>query len=448
VNKVIEFFKRIGRWFKNAAIAVGLWFKSLFVSMENQPPKLVTLYRKDSTKSFLASLISIFAGIILGGIILTVVSLASSNSSLAAAWKGFRVILGGAFFTGSSFETTFGFNAQSIGDMLFRATPVLMTGLSVALAFKTGLFNIGAPGQYLMGTMGALITAHSLPAPLTGFLGWIISLLVGMALGMLWGAIPGIFKAFLNINEVITCIMTNWMAAIIVSWAFSNPIYQNSVEGKTGYIMPTRMNNISGPTLGLDKLFAGSWVDLGIFVAIIFAIIVHIVLNKTTFGFELKATGSNKSAAKYAGMNEKRNIILSMAIAGGLAAAGAALYFLNGRTEFYWNVSTALPQVGFNGIPVALLASSNPLGVILAALFLSYIEISGSNLSFVTSFNEYIADIIIAIIIYFSGFSKLLHDILDGKMKRKVAAAAAVVTTPTAGVPAGASDQEKEEGNK
>jgi simple sugar transport system permease protein len=419
VNKIAQFFKKLGLWFKNAGIAVGKWFKSLVVSMDSQPPKLLTLYKKDSTKSFLASLISIFAGILVGVVILIIITIFTPSVPLFDIWTGFKILIGGPLITGGSIDMSFGFNPQSLGNMLFRATPILMTGLSVAVAFKTGLFNIGAPGQYLMGTMGALLTAHALPEPLTGFIGWIISLLVGMLLGMIWGAIPGIFKAFLNINEVITSIMTNWMAAILVTWVFSDSALKNTIEGKTGYIYPTHYNNIASPTLGLDKLFAGSWADAGIFVAIILAIVVHIILNKTTFGFELKATGSNKSAAKYAGMNEKRNIVLSMAIAGGLAAAGSALYYLNGKTEFFWNVSTALPDEGFNGIPIALLASSNPLGVILSALFLSYIKISGTNLSGITSYNEHISSIIIAVIIYFAGFSKLLTDILNGNKKRK-----------------------------
>ena len=141
----------------------------------------------------------------------------------------------------------------------------------------------------------------------------------------------------------------------------------------------------------------------------------YILINKTTFGYELKACGFNKNAAKYAGMNDKKNIVLSMAIAGGLAAGGAALWYLNGKNDFLWNTYSMLPSEGFNGIPTALLASNNPLGVIFSSIFLRYIDKGGFNLAGYTSFNEYVSDLIIAMIIYFAGFSKLIRDILSRK---------------------------------
>ena len=141
----------------------------------------------------------------------------------------------------------------------------------------------------------------------------------------------------------------------------------------------------------------------------------YIILNKTVFGYELKACGHNKDASKYAGMNEKRNIILSMAIAGGLAAAGGALYYLNPGIEFnYKSAYVSLPDQGFNGIPVALLASSNPIGVIFSGLFMRYISVGGDNLT-TYGFNRYVANVIIAIIIYLAGFTKLIIDLLNKK---------------------------------
>jgi simple sugar transport system permease protein len=150
-------------------------------------------------------------------------------------------------------------------------------------------------------------------------------------------------------------------------------------------------------------------------VAIAIAIVIFILMNKTTLGYELKACGNNKNAAKYAGMNEKRNIMLSMALAGGLAAIGASLYYLNGGAELAWNTYSKLPDNGFNGIPVALLASNNPLGVIFSSVFLRYIDKGGYNLAGFTAYNEYVSDLIIAVIIYFAGFSKLIKDLLSGR---------------------------------
>ena len=158
-------------------------------------------------------------------------------------------------------------------------------------------------------------------------------------------------------------------------------------------------------------------------IAIVLAIAVYILLNKTTLGYELKACGSNRHAARYAGINDKRNIILSMAIAGALAASGAGLYWLSGNTEFFWSTYQALPATGFNGIPVALLAVNNPIGVVFTGIFMAMLDIVGQNLTGFTAYNEYITDVIIAVIVYLSAFSLVIRMWLNG---RKKAAAAEV----------------------
>jgi simple sugar transport system permease protein len=308
-----------------------------------------------------------------------------------------------------------------LGNMLFQAAPLLMTGLSVAIAFKTGLFNIGAPGQFLMGAMGAIITAHSIPTtPKTAIFVWILSVAVGTVCGMIWGLIPGFFKAILNVNEVIVCIMTNWIAANMVSWVFSaNRQFTDSSSGRTMYALKTSVNGVTTPKLGLDQIFKGSDIDIGILIAIAVAIIMFIMMSKTIFGYELKASGYNKHAAKYAGMNEKRSIMLSMAIAGGLAAMGATLYYLNAGPDFTWDTYNKLPAYGFNGIPVALLASSNPLGVIFSSVFLRYVDLGGYYLSGMTNYNEYVSDMIVAVIVYFAGFSMLIKMLLSRRKAAK-----------------------------
>ena len=394
------------------------WFRSLFVSENGNEAKFLTFYKKDSTKSVLSSLICIVAGILLGWLVLLIIALASSDVPDTDAFSALGILLAGPFASGS------GNTAFVLGDMLFESAPLIMTGLSIAIAFKTGLFNIGAPGQYLMGAMGAIITALSIPTtPGTAFFVWLFALIVGMAFGMIWGIIPGLFKAFFNVNEVIVCIMTNWIAANIVSWVFKDSQYINVAGGKTAYTLSTLTNGVSTPKLGLDKLFPGSNIDIGIFIAIAIAIGIYILMNKTTLGYELKACGHNKNAAKYAGMNEKRNIMLSMAIAGGLAAIGASLYYLNGGAELAWNTYARLPDTGFNGIPVALLASNNPIGVVFSGMLLRYLDKGGFNLAGFTSFNEYVSDLVVALIIYFAGFSKFIKDLLSKKRKAKEAEA-------------------------
>ena len=406
---------------------------------------LSKLWQKDGTKSVLASLISILIGMAVGGVIILVVGLNNPNLGLSGAWEGIRLVFGGLFSTGrtAAGQLTFGFNSTSVGNMLFRATPLILTGLSVAVAFKTGLFNIGAPGQYLMGTAATLMLAlgiptETVPAPLV----WVIAFLGGMLAGALWGCIPGLVKAYLNINEVLACIMTNWIAANLVTWMFDGSDFRNLVENtKSGYIYKTTFNGVQTAKLGLDKLFPNSQVNGGIIVAIVIAVLVYILMNKTTLGYELKACGANRHAARYAGISDKRNIVLSMAIAGALSGAAASLYYLSGNTEFFWSTYQSLPATGFNGIPVALLAASNPIGVIFTGCFMSMLDIVGLQLTNLTAYNEYITDVIIAVIVYLSAFSLVIKLWLSGRGKKhKAAPAETAAPAPAPDAPDGAQD--------
>ena len=383
------------------------------------------LLKKDGVQKLLASLLSIAIGLAVGAIVVAIVGLTKENIGVKGMWDGIQLIFIGLLSKGrdAAGNLAWGFNPSSWGNMLFRATPVIMTGLSVAVAFKTGLFNIGAPGQYLMGTMTTLmlalgISSESVPVGLI----WVIAFLGGMIAGALWGAIPGILKAFLNINEVLACIMTNWLAANIVTWAFDVSNFKNMAEGtKTGYIYKTTFNGVATPKLGLDKLFPNSQVNGGILIAAVIAIVIYIIMNKTTLGYQLKACGANRHAARYAGISDKRNIVLSMAIAGSLAGGGAALYWLSGNTEFFWSTYQALPAAGFNGIPVALLAVNNPIAVIFSGIFMAMLDIVGQNLTGFTAYNEYITDVIIAVIVYLSAFSLVIQTWLAGKKKKEKA---------------------------
>ena len=382
--------------------------------------------RRAGTRSVLSSLISIAIGLLAGAAVILVVGLVNPDLGLASAWDGIRLAVLGLFSTGrnATGALTFGFNPTTIGNMLFRATPVIMTGLSVAVAFKTGLFNIGAPGQYLAGTAASLFIALSIPSSaVPAWLIWILAFFGGMLAGAIWGAIPGLLKALLNINEVIASIMTNWIAANLVTWLFDISNLKNVTENtKSGYIYKTTFNGVATAKMGLDQLFPGSQVNGGILVAIALAVIVYVILSRTTFGYELKACGANRFAARYAGIKDKRNIVLSMAIAGALAGAGAALYYLSGNTEFFWSTYQSLPGVGFNGIPVALLAANHPIGVIFTGLFMSALDLAGLQLTNLTAYNEYITDVIIAVIVYLSAFSLVIRMWLGGKRRKQPAA--------------------------
>ncbi len=385
------------------------------------------LMEKESFRSIAASVISVLIGLAAGAVIILVVSLVDPAISLKSAWEGIRLMLLGVFSTGrnEAGQLIFGFNAVNMGNMLFRATPLLLTGLSVAVANKTGLFNIGAPGQYLAGVCATLFIALSIPSTVVpAWLIWILAFLGGVLAGAIWGSLPGLLKALLNINEVIACIMTNWIAANLVTWLFEISNLKNVAEGtKTGYIYKTTFNGVATSKMGLDKLFPNSQVNGGILIAIVVAILIYILMNKTTFGYQLKACGANRHAARYAGIQDKRNIVLSMAIAGALAGMGGTLYYLSGNTEFFWSTYQSLPSEGFNGIAVALLAVNNPIGVIFSGLFMSLLDIAGQQLTNLTAYNEYITDVIIAVIIYLSAFSLVIKLWLGGRKKKQKEAA-------------------------
>lgn len=364
-----------------------------------------------SMSTLLASLVCVIIGLLVGFIALLIlggITIAQGGESvsfgelLKITWEqGFKAILQGGFFKSA--------NAMGMGVRMeiLQAAPLIMTGLSVAFAFKTGLFNIGAAGQYTVGAFCALFCAIVLKAP------WWVCLLGAALGGAVWGAIPGIFKAFLNVNEVITSIMFNWIGL----YAVNTMIYQggtgpmfNSNTTKTytlkqaspGSLIPTFNVEVGG-----KDYFGGMFKPtIGIFIAIGIAILVWVMINKTTFGYELKACGHNKEAARYAGINEKKNIVLSMTIAGALAGLGAGLFYLSGSKEWEPLVSTILPATGFNGISVALLASSNPIGAIFSAAFISHITVGGS---FMTAklFPSEVADIISGVVIYLCAFSLL-----------------------------------------
>ena len=378
--------------------------------------------RNDSMKSLLASLFSILIGVTAGALLVIIIAIADKDISLKSGFEAVKLIFFGIFSKGrgQSGEIIFGFSGVNIGNMLFRAMPIIMTGLSVSFAFKSGLFNIGAPGQYLIGTAATLITALSIPSELVHpLIIWFLSLLSGMLFGALWGVIPGFFRAYLGINEVLSSIMTNWIAANLVTWIFENsPLRNGADSGKVGYIMKTSENSVMTAKLGLDRIFEGSQINAGIIIPCMFAVIIYIIISKTTLGFELKACVSNRLAAEYGGIKGKSRIVLAFAVAGSLSGGGAALYYLSGNTEFFWSTYQSLPTEGFNGIPVALLALSNPIGVIFSGCFMSALSIAGQQLKNFTAYNENITSIVIAVIVYLSAFSLILRNLFSKRKQR------------------------------
>ncbi len=363
--------------------------------------KAKKFFSKHDLSSIVASLIAIIAGLILGVILLA----ATSSVPGTDFPRGLQILLQGPFTTG----------IQSVGNRLFYCVPLIFTGLSVAVAYKTGLFNIGAPGQFLMGIRCSLLVAlniNSIGKPVQGVFVWILALVVGRLAGALWGLIPGALKATLGINEVIICIRTNWIAANRFSWVFEPRTYLHGTgTGKSGYLIKTSVTGNGTPSWGFGELTNNSRLDCSIVIAGVIAILLWLFRNKTALGYSRRACGLNKFSAKYAGRKEKKNIRFAMALAGGLAALGGCFNYLNPAREIKFDSAYAsLPSYGFDGIPAALLANCNPIGVLFASLFRRYLSSSGSSLA-AAHYNKYYADRIIAVIIYRSGFSRFFIEL-------------------------------------
>lgn len=364
---------------------------------------LKKLFSSDGVISAASSMIAIVVGLIFGFIILLI-----SNPTQAV--RGLGVIASGGFNGGM----------KGIGQVLYYATPLIMTGLSVGFAFKTGLFNIGAPGQLMVGAFVAVFVGTNC-AWIPGWLLWVVALLAAMMAGCIWGAIPGFFKSRLNVNEVIACIMCNYIGMYGVNFLIKNTNIYDSLKNQTINVAQAAI-----PKWGMDKIFfnlKGKYVDAasvngGILIAILIAVLMYVILNKTTFGYELKACGFNRNASRYAGINENRSILLSMMIAGGLAGIGGGLMYLAPASGLHIRVEEILSPQGFNGIPVALLGLSNPIGIIFSGIFVAHISQGGYYLQKYNYMPE-IIDIIIAAIIYFSAFSLLIRNLI-GMVGKKI----------------------------
>lgn len=342
--------------------------------------------------SFGSALMAIVLGLLFGFIVMLI-------AAPANALAGFNYIaLGGL---------------RRIGDVFYFATPILMTGLAVGFAFKMGMFNIGASGQYAMGMLSALLVGFMWDLP--NGVHWIVAILAGMVGGMVWGFLPGFFKAFMNVHEVISSIMFNYIGMYIVDMIIQgSSVMYISTMTRTRYLPASAQI----PRLGI----AGSNVNFGIIIAIAIGIALYIVLQKTTFGYELKATGYNKFASDYAGMSGKTNIIKAMVIAGGLAGIGGALAILApsaiaGSSMTYEPINIIAPN-GFNGIAVALLGASHPIGIIFSAVFVSYIQ-RGGTLASLVGYKPEIIDVVIAVIIYFSAFAMAMNAGLSKFIKNR-----------------------------
>ena len=346
---------------------------------------LYNLRDNDSFLGISSSMLAVIGGLLFGLIIMII-----SNSE--QAFVAFNTIIMGPLE-----------KSKSIGDVFYYATPIILTGLSVGFAFKTGLFNIGATGQFTVGAYAAILVGVKLDGlpPITHIS---LALLSSMVAGALWAMLPGLLKAYRNVHEVVSTIMMNYIGMYLVKYLIQITIYNQARNESLPILSSARL-----PKFFLKELFGRSSINVGIFIAMIAAVVIYYILYKTTFGFELRAVGLNRNSAKYAGINENQKIVYSMMIAGALAGLGGGLVYLGGNKHI--EVVAVLLAEGFDGIPVALLANSNPIGIIFSGLFIAYIKVGGFLIQ-KHGFVPEIINIIVSSIIYFSALSLMFKNTL------------------------------------
>ena len=352
-----------------------------------------SLLRKNWVQTLLASLICIALGLLVGYVALLIINPSGANEAILDVIKN--------FWAYSKPDK----QLKNFGVTLVTTAPLLMCSLSVLFAYKVGLFNIGAAGQYVAGAGACLYCALALKMP------WIVCLLAAMVCGALLGAISGALKAYRNVNEVISSIMLNWIALYLVNTVLTGV---KNPTGKDTYTLASQNPGGILPSLGLNEFFNQKNVTIAIPLAILVCVLIWILLNKTTLGYELRATGLNKNAAKYCGMKEKFNIVLTMIIAGALAGMGAALLYLSDYEQ--WAVTQAsVPAMGFNGIAAAFLGGLSPIGAIFSSYFIQHITRGGGNVN-MNMYCAQISDLISSVIIYMCSFVLFMKETLNRRL--------------------------------
>ena len=356
------------------------------------------LLKNPGFQSFLAALVCIIIGIFIGYLVLLAISPKDAFGGITAMMKNFL---------------NYGGKKQAVmkyfGSTLVKTAPLVMCSLSILFAYKVGFFNIGAAGQYVAGAAVSLFFA------LNFNFHWSVCLVIAILAGAFWGAIPGILKAYRNVNEVISGIMLNWIGLYL-----ANSLITIVKDPKTPFSYKLEEKNPLGklPSFGLEKLFSNNrYVTIAIPLAVIVAIITWVILEKTKLGYELKATGANKNAAIYCGMNEKKNTVLTLAISGGLAGLGAAFNYLSG-VEQWATTQTSVPGMGFNGIASAFLGGLSPIGAIFSSFFIQHITLGGGYLD-KRVYCAQVSDLMSSIIIYLCGFALFFKIILNRALDKK-----------------------------
>ena len=301
-------------------------------------------------------------------------------------------------------------NLERIGNTIATATPLMLTGLSVAFAFKTGLFNIGTPGQMLFGGFCSIAVGLTLDLPKMILVPIVIA--VGVLGGALWATVPGLLKAKFNVHEVVSSIMMNWVAYWVVYYMVPQYFKGEFLETESKMLPETATLSVEW----LSNIFKGSYINLGIFLALVAVLIIWFILNKTVLGYELKAVGFNRFGAEYAGMPVNRNIVISMMIAGALSGLAGVIQYTGNANIMQIGV---MPSQGFDGIAVALLGASNPIGVVFSSLFFGLLYVGKGFMNAAVKVPPELADTIMATIIYFAATSMIMDKVIKKFKKAK-----------------------------
>ncbi|MDO4866533.1 MAG: ABC transporter permease [Clostridia bacterium] len=356
----------------------------------------VSLLKKPMVQTLLASLICIVLGLLVGYIALLIINPSGATDAIISVMKN--------FWAYSKPEK----QLKNFGCTLVTTAPLIMCSLSVLFAYKVGLFNIGAAGQYVAGAGASLYFALALHMP------WYVCIIAAILAGAVLGAISGFLKAYRNVNEVISCIMLNWISLYLVNTLLA-PV--KNPTGKDTFTLASQNPGAQLPSMGLNELFNQKNVTIAIPLAVLICVCIWVLLNKTRLGYELRATGLNKNAAKYCGMRDRYNIILTMAIAGALAGIGAAMLYLSDFEQ--WAVTQAsVPAMGFNGIAAAFLGGLNPIGAIFSSYFIQHITRGGANVD-MNMYCAQISDLISSVIIYMCGFVLFMKQFMNKRLDAK-----------------------------
>jgi len=362
--------------------------------------KLIRLLGNRTFANLLSSFVSIVAGLLVGLILMIAFK-------PQIGFKAFGILLKGGLQTGM----------YGLGNILYFMTPIIYTGLSVAFSFQTGIFNMGVTGQFTVGAITAILLGGMVEMPSS--IHWLVCILAAGIAGVIWSIVPALLKANYDVNEIITTIMTNYIAMYLANELITK-LWFNRPMGVSAAVKQSALM----PKCGLDKLFPKTNVNIGFIIAILFCVIVYVILFKTPLGYGLRAVGFNREAGRYMGVNEKRNIIMSILLGGFIAGFGGGVTYLSSMTKTY-AVAEVLCADATNAMPAALLSASNPLGVILSAAFISYLN-CGSIYIQIFGYTSETVDVITSVIMYFSAFSMAIKLLLDsavlnlgGKQRKK-----------------------------